>query len=87
LRNRCVLTMSWTRHKSDPHHFQFNRLQEWIPNCRLVMTKKSSPILKSHTGNTSSLRWVGGWLEIGYIRGGCHMDWLSGLSLVCLICE
>jgi hypothetical protein len=28
LRNRCVLTMSWTRHKSDPHHFQFNRLQE-----------------------------------------------------------
>jgi hypothetical protein len=27
---------------------------------RLVMTKESSP-MNAHTGNTSSLRWVGGW--------------------------
>ena len=35
--------------------------QEWIPNCRLVMTKESSPMMKTRTGNGSSLRWVGGW--------------------------
>ena len=29
--------------------------------CRLVMTKESSPMIKTHTGNASSLRWVGGW--------------------------
>ena len=28
---------------------------------RLVMTKESSPMMKTHTGNASSLRWVGGW--------------------------
>ena len=32
-----------------------------IPNCRLVMTKESSPMMKERTGNGSSLRWVGGW--------------------------
>jgi hypothetical protein len=30
-------------------------------NYRLVMTKESSPMMKTHTGNGSSLRWVGGW--------------------------
>jgi hypothetical protein len=27
--------------------------------CRLVMTKEFSPMMKAHTGNASSLRWVG----------------------------
>jgi hypothetical protein len=31
------------------------------PNFRLVMTKESSPMMKVHTENTSSLRLVGGW--------------------------
>ena len=35
--------------------------QESIPNCRLVMTKESSPMIMVHIGNTSSLRWEGGW--------------------------
>ncbi len=58
-----------------------------IPNFRLVMTKKSSPMKKTHTWNTSTLRCVGGWKETGWRGGGCHVVWLSGFSLVCLVCE
>ena len=39
---------------------------------RLVMTKESSLMMKTHTGNANSL-WVGGWQETGYRGGGCHM--------------
>jgi hypothetical protein len=28
---------------------------------RLVMTKESSPMMMVYTGNTSNLRWSGGW--------------------------
>jgi hypothetical protein len=65
----------------------------------LVMTKESSPMMtcddkgvftddEAHTGNTSNLRWVGGWKETGCRRGGCHMGWLSvwyWISSLCLI--
>ena len=42
--------------------------------CRLVMTKESLPMMKTHTGNAGNLRWVGGWSETGCRGGGCHMD-------------
>jgi hypothetical protein len=29
-----------------------------LPTCD---DKESSPMMKAHTGNASSLRWVGGW--------------------------
>ena len=37
--------------------------------CRLVMTKESSPMMKTHTGNARSLRWVGGWSTVGRRQG------------------
>jgi hypothetical protein len=30
-------------------------------------------MMKTHTGNTSILRWVGGWWETGCRGGVCHM--------------
>jgi len=30
-------------------------------HIRLVMTKQSSPMVMTHTGNTSRLRWAGSW--------------------------
>ncbi len=51
MRSRKAL---WTR------RWKAHWRQEWIPNCRLVMTKESSPMMKEHTGNGSSLRWVRG---------------------------
>jgi hypothetical protein len=54
---------------------------------RLVMTKESSPMIMTHTGNASSLRWQQPQLEKGCGGGGCHMGLLSGFSLARLICE
>jgi hypothetical protein len=59
LKNNMMISRKrpWTR------HWKSHWREEWIPNCRLVMTKESSPMMNSHTGNASSLRWVGGWSQ------------------------
>ncbi len=47
----------------------------------------NSSIMTTQTGNTSSLRWVGGWYETGCRGGGCHMTCLSGLSCELTFCK
>jgi hypothetical protein len=50
--------------------------------------KGVSPMMMTHTGNTSSLRWQEVCrTETGGRGGGCDMDLLSGCSLDSLICE
>jgi hypothetical protein len=54
-------------------HLKCGPRHQSIPNCRLVTTKESSPMMMAPTGNARG--------------GGCQMGLLSGFSLSCLICE
>ena len=44
-----------------------------VTMLRTSRKPSNSSMMKSQAGNTSSLRWVGGWYETGCRGGGCHM--------------
>ncbi len=54
-----------------------------------MMTKESSPMMMTRTGNASNLQCqeVGMRKQQGGEGAGCDMGLLSGFSLACLICE
>jgi hypothetical protein len=58
LENRMMIS----RKKLGTRPWKTHWSHQSIPNCRLVMTKESSPMMMTHTGNTSTLRWQeGAW--------------------------
>ncbi len=61
----------------------FGRPWNTIPCCWLVMTKESSPMMMTHTGNASSLRWQ----EVGRRQGAEEVVviWAYSVALVCLL--
>ena len=57
--------------------------QQSMPNCRLLMTKESSPMMMTHTGNASSLRWQ----EVGRRKSAEEVVviWTYSVALVWLV--